>query len=75
LRNLKPFQSSKKKLADNKISTPPIVGKKALEKPSAISKLQEKKLAENKSSTPPTVGKKPLRNHLQPSQSCNKENY
>jgi hypothetical protein len=40
--------------------TPPLPGKKAVEKPSAISKQQEKKLAENKISTPPTAGKKSL---------------
>jgi hypothetical protein len=34
------------------------LGKKALEKPSAISNQQVKKLAENKISTPCTVGKK-----------------
>jgi hypothetical protein len=41
--------------------TPPLLGKKALEKPSAISKQQEKKLTKNKSSTPPTAGKKALK--------------
>jgi hypothetical protein len=39
----------------------PIAGKKALEKPLAISKLQEKKLAASKSSAPPTAGKKALK--------------
>jgi hypothetical protein len=39
------------------------VGKKSLEKPSAISKLQEEKLAKNNSSTPPTAGKKALKKH------------
>jgi hypothetical protein len=34
------------------------LGKKALEKPSAISNQQGKKLAENKISTPCTIGKK-----------------
>jgi hypothetical protein len=62
LRNLQPFQSSKERnLPKIKISTPCTAGKKALEKPSAISKLQEKKLAKNKSSTPPTVGKQALK--------------
>jgi hypothetical protein len=50
-----------KKLAENKFSTPRTAGKKSLEKPSAISKLQEEKLAKNKSSTPPTVGKQALK--------------
>jgi hypothetical protein len=36
------------------------LGKKALEKPSAISNQQGKKLAENKISTPRTAGKKSL---------------
>jgi hypothetical protein len=36
------------------------LGKKALEKPSAISNQQGKKLVENKISTPCTVGKKSL---------------
>jgi hypothetical protein len=36
------------------------LGKKALEKPSAISNQQGKKLAENKVSTPCTTGKKSL---------------
>jgi hypothetical protein len=36
------------------------LGKKVLEKPSAISNQQEKKLAENKISTPHTTGKKSL---------------
>jgi hypothetical protein len=36
------------------------LGKKALEKPSAISNQQGKKLAENKISTPRTIGKKSL---------------
>jgi hypothetical protein len=36
------------------------LGKKALEKPSAISNQQGKKLAENKISTPRTTGKKSL---------------
>jgi hypothetical protein len=36
------------------------LGKKALEKPSAISNQQGKKLAENKISTPHTTGKKSL---------------
>jgi hypothetical protein len=36
-------------------------GKKSLEKPSAISKLQEEKLAKNKSSTPTTTGKQALK--------------
>jgi hypothetical protein len=36
------------------------LGKKALEKPLAISKQQGKKLAENKISTPHTAGKKAL---------------
>jgi hypothetical protein len=40
--------------------TPPLPGKKALEKPLAISKQQKKKFDKNKSSTPPTVGKKAL---------------
>jgi hypothetical protein len=34
---------------------------KSLEKPSAISKLQEEKLAKNKISTPPTAGKQSLK--------------
>jgi hypothetical protein len=51
----------RKKLAENKISTPCIAGKKSLEKPLAISKLQEEKLAKNKSSTPPTAGKQALK--------------
>jgi hypothetical protein len=50
-----------------------LLGKNALEKPSAISNQQGKKLAENKISTPRTVGKKSLRN-LQPFQSCKKRN-
>jgi hypothetical protein len=37
------------------------LGKKALEKPSAISKLQEEKLAKNNSSTAPTAGKQALK--------------
>jgi hypothetical protein len=37
------------------------LGKKALEKPSAISNQQGKKLAENKISTPRTAGKKSLK--------------
>jgi hypothetical protein len=37
------------------------LGKKTLEKPSAISNQQGKKLAENKISTPHTVGKKSLK--------------
>jgi hypothetical protein len=37
------------------------LGKKAIEKPSAISKLQEEKLSKNKSSTPPTAGKQALK--------------
>jgi hypothetical protein len=37
------------------------LGKKALEKPSAISKLQEEKLARNNSSTAPTAGKQDLK--------------
>jgi hypothetical protein len=37
------------------------LGKKALEKPSAISKLQEEKLAKNNSSTVPTAGKQALK--------------
>jgi hypothetical protein len=36
------------------------LGKKALEKPSAISNQQGKKLVENKMSTPRTTGKKSL---------------
>jgi hypothetical protein len=39
------------------------LGKKALEKPSAISKLQEEKLAKNNSSTTPTAGKQALQKH------------
>jgi hypothetical protein len=37
------------------------LGKKALEKPSAISNQQGKKLAENKISTPRTAGKRSLK--------------
>jgi hypothetical protein len=37
------------------------LGKKALEKPSAISKLQEEKLAKNNSSATPTAGKQALK--------------
>jgi hypothetical protein len=37
------------------------LGKKSIEKPSAISKLQEEKLAKNKISTPPTAGKQALK--------------
>jgi hypothetical protein len=37
------------------------LGKKALEKPSAISKLQEEKLAKNNNSTAPTAGKQALK--------------
>jgi hypothetical protein len=47
------------------------LGKKSLEKPSAISNQQGKKLAENKISTPRTAGKNSLRN-LQPFQDCKK---
>jgi hypothetical protein len=43
------------------ISTPRTTGKKFLEKPSSISKLQEEKLAQNNSSTAPTVGKQALK--------------
>jgi hypothetical protein len=49
------------KLAKNNISTPCTAGKKSLEKPSAMSKLQEEKVAKNKSSTPPTAGKQALK--------------
>jgi hypothetical protein len=45
----------------NIISTPRTTGKKFLEKPSSISKLQEEKLAQNNSSTAPTVGKQALK--------------
>jgi hypothetical protein len=37
------------------------LGKKALEKPSGISKMQEEKLAKNNSSTTPTAGKHALK--------------
>jgi hypothetical protein len=37
------------------------LGKKALEKPSAFSKLQEEKLAKNNSSAAPTAGKQALK--------------
>jgi hypothetical protein len=44
------------KLAKNKSSTPPTVGKQALKKPSsAISKQQEKKIVVNKTSKMPTT--------------------
>jgi hypothetical protein len=46
------------------------LGKKALEKPSAISKLQEEKLDKNNSSTAPTAGKKALK---QPFSSISKQ--